>query len=51
MRSFVEKVDFTNTDCSSVGARHIADTLCNTLIPCNIHTLVLDSNPVRLDTA
>jgi hypothetical protein len=31
---------------SAIGVRSLSDTLVNSLFTCNIHTLVIDNNPV-----
>ena len=40
-----------NVECDAGGARHLSDALANVLLPCNIHTLVLDNNPIGPDGA
>lgn len=37
--------------CTSSGLRQLSDTLVNSLYVCNIHTLVLDNNPIGPDGA
>jgi hypothetical protein len=42
----VQKLDLSNTNCNAAAIRHVADTLSNSLVPSNIHTLILDNNPI-----
>ena len=45
-RSSVQRLVLTNTDCSAKSVQVLSDTLVNSLFVCNIHTLILDNNPV-----
>jgi len=47
----VQRLVLTNTDCSAKSVQVLSDTLVNSLFVCNIHTLILDNNPIGPDGA
>jgi len=47
----VQKLNLTGTDCTAKAVQQLADTLVNSLFVCNIHTLILDNNPIGPDGA
>lgn len=47
----LQRLTMVNVECDAGGARHLSDALANVLLPCNIHTLVLDNNPIGPDGA
>eukprot|EP00040_Diaphanoeca_grandis_P015826 m.81203 g.81203 ORF g.81203 m.81203 type:complete len:462 (-) comp25396_c0_seq1:137-1522(-) len=47
----VQKLNMTGTDCTAKAVQLLADTLVNSLFVCNIHTLILDNNPIGPDGA
>lgn len=40
------RLNLTNVNMTSEGARYVSDALCNIVMTCNIHTVILDHNPV-----
>jgi len=49
--STLQRLILANTGCTARGVRHLSDTLVNSLFTCNIHTLVIDNNPIGPDGA
>lgn len=47
----MQRLVLTNTDCSAKSVQVLSDTLVNSLFVCNIHTLILDNNPVSQNSA
>eukprot|EP00037_Helgoeca_nana_P016502 m.155241 g.155241 ORF g.155241 m.155241 type:complete len:443 (+) comp23555_c0_seq1:90-1418(+) len=47
----LQRLILTNTACTAIGVRSLSDTLVNSLFTCNIHTLVIDNNPIGPDGA
>lgn len=47
----VQKLNLTGTDCTAKAIQLLSDTLVNSLFVCNVHTLILDNNPIGPDGA